>query len=67
MSIEYSDAARTWTLSGGGASYILHRDEQDRLLHLYWGPRLAPGILHWDPDDYYSFAAFDLPVNVLPH
>lgn len=67
MSIEFNAPARTWTLSGGGTSYVLHRDEENRLLHLYWGRRLPSDALRWDPADYYSFASFDLPVNILPH
>ncbi len=67
MPIECNVSARTWTLSGENVSYVLHRDEQDRLLHLYWGPRLPGNALHWNPADYFSFASFDLPVAVLPH
>ena len=66
MPVEFNATNRTWTLSGGDTSYVLHRDEQGRLLHLYWGPRLPGDALRWDPSDYYSFAAFDLPVSVLP-
>ncbi len=67
MSIEFNASACTWTLSGGSTSYVLHRDKQDRLLHLYWGKRLAADALRWDPRDYSSFASFDLPVSILPH
>ena len=66
MPVEMNGSANTWTLSGGNASYVLHRDEQDRLLLLYWGPRISGVTLTYDPSDYYSFAAFDLPVSVLP-
>ena len=66
MPAEFDSSTRTWTLSGGDASYVLHRDEEDRLLHLYWGPRLPAGALRYDPADYCSFASFDLPVSVLP-
>lgn len=66
MPIETNHSARTWTLSGGSTSYVLHQDEQDRLLHLYWGPRLGGNDLTYDPSDYNSFASFDLPVSVLP-
>ena len=66
MPVEFNSAARTWTLSGGDTSYVLHRDEQDRLLNLYWGRRLPADALFFDPADYSSFAAFDLPVSVLP-
>ena len=66
MPVEFNSAARTWTLSGGDTSYVLHRDEQDRLLNLYWGRRIPADALCFDPADYSSFAAFDLPVSVLP-
>ena len=66
MPVEINSAARTWTLSGGDTSYVLHRDEQDRLLNLYWGRRIPADALCFDPADYSSFAAFDLPVSVLP-
>ena len=66
MPVEWNESARTWTLSGGNVSYVLHRDDQDRLLHLYWGPRLPADALRYEPSDYYSFASFDLPVSVLP-
>jgi len=66
MPVEVNAAARTWTLSGGDTSYVLHVDEQDRLLHLYWGPRLPGDALRYSPADYYSFASFDLPVSVCP-
>ena len=66
MPVEWNASARTWTLSGGNVSYVLHRDGEDRLLNLYWGPRLPSGAVSFDPSDYFSFAAFDLPVSVLP-
>jgi len=67
MPLEFNASAQTWTLSGGNVSYVLHRDSQDRLLHLYWGPRLPADALTWDPKDYASFASFDLPVALLPY
>ena len=66
MPVEYNQQACTWTLSGGNASYVLHRDPENRLLHLYWGPRLPGNALSWQPEDYCSFASFDLPVSILP-
>jgi alpha-galactosidase len=66
MPVEFNSAARTWTLSGGNTSYVLYRDEEDRLLNLYWGQRIPADALSFDPADYRSFASFDLPVSVLP-
>ena len=66
MPVDVNPASRTWSLSGGNVTYVLYRDVQDRLLHLYWGPRLPGNALSFSPDDYSSFASFDLPVSVLP-
>ena len=66
MPVEFNSSARTWTLSGGNTSYVLYRDEEDRLLNLYWGQRIPAGALSFDPADYRSIASFDLPVSVLP-
>ena len=66
MPVEFCAETRTWTLSGGDTGYVLHRDAEDRLLSLYWGPRLSAGAVRFDPADYVSFASFDLPVSVLP-
>ncbi len=66
MPVEMNAAARTWTLSGGSSSYVLHRDRENRLLHLYWGFRVPGNALRYVPEDYFSFASFDLPVSVLP-
>lgn len=66
MPVEFCTESRTWTLSGGDTSYVLHQDDEGRLLHLYWGSRLSAGAVRFDPGDYISFASFDLPVSVLP-
>ncbi len=66
MPVETSSENRTWSLSGGNVSYVLHQDDQDRLLNLYWGPRLPAGSVCFHPEDYYTFASFDLPLSQLP-
>ena len=66
MPIETNPEASTWTLSGGNTSYVLHRDQENRLLHLYWGPRLPGNALRYDPAEYFPVASFDLPASVLP-
>ena len=66
MPVEFNSSARTWTLSGGNISYVLYQDDQNRLLNLYWGPRLPGNALHFDSADYNCLASFDLPVSVLP-
>ncbi|MEU5113529.1 alpha-galactosidase [Streptomyces longwoodensis] len=35
-------AGRTWLLSGPTSSYAFHVTEDDVLVHLHWGPRIAP-------------------------
>jgi len=66
MPVEWNASAQTWTLSGGNTGYVLHRDAENRLLNLYWGPCLPGDAVRFDPSDYTSFASFDLPVSVLP-
>ncbi|KAK1183279.1 alpha-galactosidase [Streptomyces sp. NBS 14/10] len=39
--IEIGGSGRVWLLSGRGSSYALHLTENDELLHLHWGPRIA--------------------------
>ncbi|MDH6212912.1 alpha-galactosidase [Streptomyces pseudovenezuelae] len=39
--LEISDNGRTWLLSGPLSSYAVHLTEDDELLHVHWGPRIA--------------------------
>ncbi|MFD8867511.1 alpha-galactosidase [Streptomyces sp. NPDC059590] len=39
--IEIGGSGRVWLLSGRRSSYALHLTENDELLHLHWGPRIA--------------------------
>ncbi|MGW2717034.1 alpha-galactosidase [Streptomyces sp. NPDC001492] len=39
--LEIADNGRTWLLSGPASSYAVHLTEDDELLHLHWGPRIA--------------------------
>ena len=41
--LEIADNGRTWLLSGPASSYAVHLTEDDELLHLHWGPRIALG------------------------
>ena len=66
MSVFFDDATRTFTLSGGSVSYVMHLDADSRLLHLHWGPAVPPGALRFDPEAYRPVASFDLPRSVLP-
>ncbi|MFI1469006.1 alpha-galactosidase [Streptomyces wuyuanensis] len=40
--IETVGDARIWLLSGARSSYALLLTDRDELLHLHWGPRIAP-------------------------
>lgn len=39
--IVHDPAHRLWVLSGPASAYVLHLDEEDRLLGLHWGPGLT--------------------------
>ncbi|WP_371749190.1 alpha-galactosidase [Streptomyces sp. NBC_00280] len=39
--LEIAGTGRTWLLSGATSSYAVHLTEDDELLHLHWGPRIA--------------------------
>lgn len=39
--VEIGKDGRTWLLSGPTSSYALRLTDQDELLHLHWGPRIA--------------------------
>ncbi|MEU3788251.1 alpha-galactosidase [Streptomyces fructofermentans] len=55
--VEIGEDGRTWLLSGPASSYALRLGEDDELLHLHWGPRIAradaealaarPGPSYW--------------------
>ena len=66
MSVFVSSDRRTFYLSGGKTTYILHIDADSRLLCPYWGPRIRDDAFAYDPKDYFSFISFDLPVLRLP-
>ncbi|MEU5667073.1 alpha-galactosidase [Streptomyces longwoodensis] len=50
---------RTWLLSGPTSSYALHVTEDDALVHLHWGPRIAPAdaeaLAAAPPPSYWPF------------
>ncbi|WP_210588454.1 alpha-galactosidase [Streptomyces sp. GESEQ-35] len=39
--LEFSDNARTWLLTGPTSGYAIHLTDDDELVHLHWGPRIA--------------------------
>ncbi|GHD24159.1 alpha-galactosidase [Streptomyces galbus] len=52
-------AGRTWLLSGPTSSYALHVTEDDTLVNLHWGPRIAPAdaeaLAAAPPEAYWPF------------
>ncbi len=43
MSIQYFAKDRTFYLSGGDVSYVMHVTPEGNLMHLYWGKRVTDG------------------------
>ncbi|MFI9340715.1 alpha-galactosidase [Streptomyces sp. NPDC052773] len=39
--LDIAEDGRTWLLSGPRSGYAVHLTEDDELLHLHWGPRIA--------------------------
>ena len=67
MSITYLSAARMFCLSGGDVSYVLHIDDSDHLMNLYWGKRVPDGAIQPAYENYPVGASFDMPANRLPY
>ena len=63
MSIFYDANQRTFTLSGGDVSYVLHIDDCGRVMNLYWGSRLPDGDLGYLMTGYWGGASFDSPAS----
>ena len=66
MSIAVSADQKTFYLSGGNTSYVLHIDDDGRLVNLHWGSRVADGSLSYCPSDYYGGASFDKEISRIP-
>ena len=66
MSVFVSGEHRSFYLSGGNTSYVLHIDDDGRLVNLHWGARVADGSLTYRPGDYMAGASFDLPLSRMP-
>ncbi len=66
MSIFYDSAKRTFTLSGGNVSYVLHIDDCGRVMNLYWGARVPDGAIDAQLQNYRSTASFDPAIAYLP-
>ncbi len=63
----YVDAERRiYQLNGGNVSYVLYRDLDDRLLNLYWGPRVPERAIVPELSCYPDGASFDAVQNRLP-
>lgn len=66
MSIFYDENHKSFYLGAGKASYVLHVDEDGRLLNLHWGARVPDGALSPDFSHYPTLASFDPRTNALP-
>lgn len=67
MAITYRAEDKTFYLSGGDVSYVLHIDDQRRLMNLYWGKRVPDGSIAPDLSNYPEGASFDMQANRLPY
>ena len=67
MSVFFDSTHRCFYLSGGNTSYILHMDNNGRLLNLHWGARVPDASLTPDLSGYPDFASFDPTESTLPH
>ena len=66
MSIFYDENQKSFYLGAGKASYVLHVDEDGRLLNQHWGARVPDGALSPDFSHYSTLASFDPRTNALP-
>ena len=66
MSIFYDENHKSFYLGAGKASYVLHVDEDGRLLNQHWGARVPDGALSPDFSHYPTLASFDPRTNALP-
>ena len=67
MAIRYFEKDRTFWLSGGDATYVLHVDDAGRLMNLYWGRRITAGGFSPALENYPDGASFDLQTLHMPH
>lgn len=66
MSIFYDENHKSFYLGAGKASYVLHVDEDGRLLNQHWGARVPDGAIQPDLSHYPTLASFDPRTNALP-
>lgn len=66
MSIFYDENQKSFYLGAGKASYVLHVDEDGRLLNQHWGVRVPDGAIQPDLSHYPTLASFDPRTNALP-
>lgn len=67
MSIFYSENNKTFTLSGGDVSYVLHIAEDGTLMNLYWGKRVPDASIQPELKYWPAGASFDMARNRLPY
>ena len=67
MPITFHSDSRSFYLSGGDVSYVLHVTEEGLLLNLHWGKRVPDGSIPAELMGYSFGASFDLPANRVPY
>ncbi len=67
MSIQFDSASRSFYLSGGDVSYVMHVAENGALMNLYWGKRVPDGAISTTLEGYPKAASFDMAENRLPY
>lgn len=67
MSINYCPESRSFYLSGGDVSYVMHVTEENLLMNLYWGKRVPDGAISTSLIGYPACASFDKEANRLPY
>ncbi|MCQ2458452.1 MAG: alpha-galactosidase [Clostridia bacterium] len=67
MSFFYDEKYRSFYLSGGDVSYVMHVDDEGELENLYWGKRIPDGSVVPEMNRYYAVASFDRGDYRRPH
>ena len=67
MAISYQADSRSFYLSGGDVSYVMHVTDNNLLMNLYWGKRVPDGVISTTLEGYPLCASFDMAANRQPH
>jgi len=67
MAITYLASNKTFWLSGGDVSYVMHVSDAGLLMNLYWGKKVADGAIEPHLECYPAGASFELQAGQLPY